>query len=180
VFTTLVSEAARVQFWKEDIVQQEGMSQRQPLERSLPLLLAIPLLSIPFGLARRPSETPFKYAGGTEALRPGCEGNLEMGFSAMTFRCSGGAVVLPYSSIVLMQYRPNVSKKIRRMRLNWKVPLPYAKGNENRFFTVLFRQDGKSHVIVLEVLPTDMRPYLAEIDLRTGRRVEVMGHEEYR
>jgi hypothetical protein len=33
--------------------------------------------------------------------------------------------------------------------------------------------------MVLEVRPVAMRPYLAEIDLKAGKRVEVEGYEEY-
>jgi hypothetical protein len=33
--------------------------------------------------------------------------------------------------------------------------------------------------VVLKVAPRRMRPYLAEIELKSGKRVEVMGYEEY-
>ncbi len=125
----------------------------------------------------------FKYAAGTESLSQGCEGNLEIGSEGLTFKCLGGSVSAPYSSISLMQYRSDVSRKVRRMKVKWTVRPDYVApifgGRRNRFFTVVFRTEGAVRVVILRVQPEAMRPYLAEIDLRAQRRVEVESYEEY-
>jgi len=125
----------------------------------------------------------FKYAAGTESLSQGCEGNLEIGTEGLTFKCLGGSVSAPYVSISLMQYRPDVSRKVRRMKVKWTVRPDYVPpifgGKRNRFFTVVFRTEGATRVVILRVQPEAMRPYLAEIDLRAQRRVEVESYEQY-
>ena len=81
-----------------------------------------------------------------------------------------------------MQYRPDISRKVRRSKVQWKVMPPYGGGARNRYFAVIFDEDDAKrpkHAIVLAVSPLAMRPYLAEIDLKSGKRVEVKGYEEY-
>ncbi|MFB3922639.1 MAG: hypothetical protein ACE145_13015 [Terriglobia bacterium] len=125
----------------------------------------------------------FKYAAGTESLSQGCQGNLEIGVDGLTFKCLGGSVSAPYASISLMQYRSDVSNKVRKMKVKWTIRPDYVTpllgGKRNRFFTVVFRAGGATHVMVLRVQPEAMRPYLAEIDLKAQRRVEVESYEEY-
>ena len=55
----------------------------------------------------------FKYKGGTEDLSEGCDGNLEITPHTLTFRCETGFIEIPYSAITSMQYRSNVTKKVR-------------------------------------------------------------------
>src|SRR3990170_1326213 len=81
------------------------------------LLIALPVIHS----REEPIEPPFKYAAGTENLSEGCEGNLELTSTGLTFRCPGGSVTAPFSSITLMQYRNDVSRKVRKMKLKWKV-----------------------------------------------------------
>ena len=130
-----------------------------------------------------PFPPQFKYAGGTENVYQGCEGNLELNPQAMTFKCLGGAIDVPYSAITLMQYRSDISRKVRRMKVKCKVRpndvSPIIASKKNRFFTVVYQVDCRPHVIVLRVQPQAMRPYLAELDLRAQQRVEVQGYEEY-
>lgn len=127
----------------------------------------------------KPKEAQFKYAGGTEDIPAGCGGRLELTGDTLTFNCFQYSVSVPYSSISLMQYRPDVSREIWKLKLKWKVRPDAGGGKRNRYFTVRFTQGGATHAIVLEVLPEAMRPYLAEIDLKAGRRVEVKGYEHY-
>src|SRR5487761_1611391 len=112
----------------------------------------------------------FKYAGGTEKLPDGCTGELKLSDESMTFQCPGGSINALYSSIQLMQYRPDVSRQVRKMKLKWKVRHHGSGGKHNRFFTVVFTGGGRTHIMVLEVGPDEMRPYLAEIDLKAGKR----------
>jgi hypothetical protein len=128
----------------------------------------------------KPKESEFKYAGGTETIPEGCSGQLELTTDNLSFACFQYDVRVPYSSIKLMEYRPNVSRRVWKLKPKWKVRPAGGGGKRNRYFTVAYSQGGKTHVMVLEVLPDAMRPYLAEIDLKAGRRVEVMGYEDYR
>ncbi|MBZ5514253.1 MAG: hypothetical protein LAN62_05310 [Acidobacteriia bacterium] len=147
-------------------------------------LLAVLLAASGSALGREEAPKPqFKYAAGTESLSEGCEGNLEVGPEGLTFKCVEGEVTAPFSSISLMQYRSDVSKKVRRLKVPWKVQPDYQLhilyGKRNRFFSVVYRLGGTTHVMVLQVPPQAMRPYLAEIDLRAQKRVEVQSYEEY-
>jgi len=101
----------------------------------------------------------------------------------MVFRCSLGSVTIPYQSVHMMEYRSDLSKGLRRMKIKWKVRPeivgPLFGKKENRYFTIVYGERSPAEALVLKVSPDDMRPYLAEIDLKTGHRVEVMGYEKY-
>lgn len=126
---------------------------------------------------------PFRFAGGTSSLPEGCQGALEVGAEALTFKCSGGAVSVPYSAITLMQYRPDISRQIWKMKIKWQVKppsvAPIVGGKKNRFFTIVYEERGAKSGLVLDVPPLTMRPYLAEIDVKAGKRVEVKEYDEY-
>lgn len=154
------------------------------LRQGSTVLVALASLSILASIAfARPTEHPkeprFKYVAGTEDVLEGCQGRLEVTSEALTFRCAQYAVRVPYGEITLMQYRPNVSRGVTRMKLKWKARPPYGGGKKNRFFTVVFRQQGSAQAMVLQVMPSDMQPYLAEIELQSNQRVEVMRHDDY-
>lgn len=136
-----------------------------------------------FAFARKHVQTsPFKFVGGTEKISESCKGLVEVGSAALTFTCPNGSVSVPYTSISLMQYRPNLSPKIRRMQIKWEVKPPIMarvlSGKKNRYFTIIYEEQGTTHAIVLSVPPETMRPYLAEIDVKSGKRVEVEESEE--
>ena len=127
----------------------------------------------------------FRYAAGTENLPEECEGSLELSESGMNFRCLGEVVSIPFAAITRMQYRSDISPKIRRLKVKWKirptysVSVPLFHPKQHRYFAVAYRVDSSTHVLVLRVRPGVMRPYLAEIDLKANRRVEVEHIEEY-
>ena len=154
--------------------------------RGLHYLLAaglVALVSAPLFAAEQEPEPAFKYVGGTEILRAGCEGNLETSSTDMTFRCRSDAITIPYSSIAFMEYRSDLSRKVRRLKPKWKVRpeiwTPLFGRKRNRYFTVVFRAAETTRVVVLGVKSEDMRPYLAEIDLKSGIRIETQGYEKY-
>jgi hypothetical protein len=135
-------------------------------------LIALVAMAIP--AAGRSHRTPqFVYVGGTEALPEGCDGKLELLQTAMVFECTRGSVTAPYTSITLMQYSSKVNRKVRKMKLQWAVKPTTESSNHNLFFTVLFSGESGTQAIILRVLPATMRPYLAEIELRTGHWVDV-------
>jgi hypothetical protein len=131
----------------------------------------------------RESRPPFSYAGGTEALPENCGGQLEVGQDELVFRCPQHSAAIPLSAITLMQYRPDVSRQVLKLKLKWKVEVRPVEGSnpkgKNRYFTIIYAENGTPHAVVLEVEPLDMRPYLAEIEMKSGHRVQVMGYEPY-
>jgi hypothetical protein len=146
-------------------------------------VLVLALTASPIAGGEEAVRSQFKYAGGTENLSEGCEGNLELRPEFMTFACRGGEASVPYSSITLMQYRSGISWRVRHLKVPWKVrPVIFPQvvgGKNNRYFTVVYRQESHPRVLILRVHPDAMRPYLAELDLRSQKRVEVQSYEEY-
>ena len=125
-------------------------------------------------------DSVFQYAGGTERIEIDCAGKLEVTPEGLVFKCPSGSVDMPFSTITLMQFRPDVSQRVRKLRLKWSsYPSILIAGKQNRYFTVVCRKQGVTHVVVLRVDPLSMRPYLAEIELKSGKRVEVMPYEDY-
>jgi len=146
---------------------------------ALAILLAVGALAA----REEPLRPQFKYAAGTEDLPEDCEGSLELSQEGMGFRHLGGVVSIPFASITRMEYRSDISPKISRLKVKWTIrparSIPLFRTREHRFFAVAYRVDNAHHVLVLRVRPGVMRPYLAEIDLKANRRVEVEHLEEY-
>jgi hypothetical protein len=82
-------------------------------------------------------------------------------------------VTLPFSGITVLQYRPDVSKAVMDMKIPWKVPPQLSRVRENKYFTVVCNDQGKIRAMVLQVDPNTLIPYLAEIELRSGKTVQV-------
>ncbi|MGO8736510.1 MAG: hypothetical protein ACLQVM_27375 [Terriglobia bacterium] len=121
----------------------------------------------------------FQYEGGTEKIEIDCAGKLEVTMEGLNFKCPAGSVEMPFSTITLMQFRPDVSPSVRKLKLKWTTyPNILIAGRHNRYFTVVCKKQGVTHVMVLRVDALSMRPYLAEIELKSGRRVEVMPFED--
>ena len=144
------------------------------------LVVVAALLGVQGAAGReKAKESPFRFMGGTLGPIETCKGVLETSSNELTFRCGTDAIAVPYSSITLMQYRADVSRKVRKMKLRWKLEPPFRGGGENRYFTIIYSESGGRQGLVLEVSPAAMRPYLAEIDLRAGRRIDVQIHDVY-
>jgi len=125
-------------------------------------------------------EALFQYAGGTERIEIDCAGKLQVSDSGLIFKCPGASVEMPFSTITLMQFRPDISPQVRNLKLKWKTyPTILVAGKQNRYFTVVYKKQGVTRVMILRVDPLSMRPYLAEIELKSGKRVEVMPYEDY-
>ena len=132
-----------------------------------------------FGVERT-REAIFQYAGGTEKIEMDCAGKLEVTMEGLGFKCPTASLDMPFSTISLMQFRPDVSPQVRKLKLKWTAsPTNLIPGRQNRYFTVVYKKQGVTHVVVLRVDPLSMRPYLAEIELKSGRRVEVMPYGDY-
>jgi hypothetical protein len=126
-------------------------------------------------------EPEFVYAGGTEDVSEGCTGVLQLLSSSMTYKCAQHTLIVPYNAIDVMEYRRNVSDHIWKMNPDWKVKPPeyHLKGKQNHYFTLVYRDAGATHILVLDVPVDEMNPYLAEIELKADRRVDVQRHEDY-
>jgi hypothetical protein len=72
-----------------------------------------------------------------------------------------------------MEYRPDVSRQVWGMNIPWKVQPEHDKARHNQYLTVVYKEQGAIHAVVLSVEPASMRPYLAEIELRSGKSVQV-------
>jgi hypothetical protein len=149
------------------------------LARSLALAMMLLALGTVAATGKKRKETQFLYNGGTEQIEKGCEGNLELSSEALTFRCPSGSIRAPYSSISLMQYRSDISRQVLKMNLGWKVKPTMKHSRQNRYFTILYNEGGSARAVVFNVTPEVIQPYLAEIDLKSGKRVEVQSHEDY-
>jgi hypothetical protein len=156
--------------------------QRLPLPGAVVVLLLLLSIGSGDGRARGKQKLKgrtFKYAAGTENVPKGSTCSLELASESLTFKCFQSVVAVPYSSIKLMQYRSDVSQEVRRLKLKWHVMPARRRGKRNRYFTIEYGEGGQTQVIVFEVLPEVMQPYLAAIDLKAGKRVEVQGYENY-
>jgi hypothetical protein len=136
------------------------------------LLSAVAILLLaPSAWGRSHNKSNFEYVAGTESMPKGCKGKLEVTEKALVFQCSGISLTVPYDSITQMEYRPSVSKQIRKMKLDWAIKPTSSRSKHEGFFSVLFSHDGQTCAIILKVPDETMRPYMAEIDLKTGRPI---------
>jgi hypothetical protein len=82
-------------------------------------------------------------------------------------------VNVPFAAVTLMQFRPNLSKEVQRMNIPWKVEPQIGRVKDNGYLTIVYKEQNAVHALVLKVSSETMRPYLAEIELKTGKSVEV-------
>ena len=140
---------------------------------SISLLMALLLpISSSYGKHKKTEEPPFQYQAGTENIEKGCAGKLEVLKEGFTFKCPSGTFSLPFSSITLMQYRPDVSAEVLAMKIPWKIKPQLTRVRDNKYFTVVCNEQGKLRAVVLRVNENDMRPYFAEIELQSGKSVQ--------
>lgn len=136
------------------------------------LLMAVLLLAATaWGASKNASL--FKYVAGTEAMQKGCAGQLEVTDSALVFQCGEKSITAPYKAITQMLFMPRVSKSIRKMKLDWTIKPPSSHSRHQGFFMVFYSDKGRQQAIILKVRNDTMRPYMAEIDLKSGRPIRV-------
>ena len=161
------------------MITPHRMTQRIAI--TINLLAALCLLAgSSYGKHKKSDETPFQYEAGTENLEKGCAGKLEVLREGFTFKCPGGSFSLPFSTVTLMQFRPDVSAEVLAMKIPWKLQPQPARVRENKYFTIVCNEKGKLRAVVLRVSEDDMRPYFAEIELQSGKSVqEYRSFEEF-
>jgi hypothetical protein len=153
------------------MIMQRHIGKRISMTSSLLVLLFC--TGFAYGKRKPTNEPPFQYVGGTENIQEGCGGKLEVRNDGLAFTCPAGTVNLPFSAITLMQYRRDLSSQVRGMNIAWKVQPPHERARHIQYFTVVCQEQGTIRAVVLSVEPVSMRPYLAEIELRSGKSVEV-------
>lgn len=140
------------------------------ITRTVSLLMTALLLAATACGASKNQEL-FKYVAGTGTMSKGCAGKLEVTNSALVFRCGKQSLTMPYKAITEMSYMSRVSKRIRKMKLDWTVKPTSSHSKHQGFFTVLYTEEGRSQAAILKVWNDTMRPYMAEIDLKTGQPI---------
>ncbi len=131
-----------------------------------PALMLSLLASSTFGKKKQPVEQPpFLYQAGTEKIDKGCGGKLEVHKDGFAFHCPRGDFSFPYSKIILMQYRPNLSQEVLAMKIPWAYPPVLARVSKNKYFTIVSKEGDNLRAVVLRVEEKDMQPYFAEIEL---------------
>jgi hypothetical protein len=146
------------------------------------LLMALFMLAGSSYAKHKPSveEPPFEYQAGTANIAKGCGGKLEVLKEGFAFHCPGGDLNIPYSTITLMQYRPDLSNEVMAMKIPWAYPPVLAKVNKNKYFTIVSNDQGKLSAVILRVDEKNMRPYFAEIELQSGKSVqEYRSYDEF-
>jgi hypothetical protein len=156
---------------------------RRP-ERVVSILAAAFMLLMAIGSAygkkKKEEPPPFLYMAGTEKIAQGCGGKLEVLKEGFAFHCQGGDFSLPYTNIVVMQYRPNLSNDVAAMKIPWAYPPVLPRVSRNVYFTIVSKEDGKLRAVVLRVEEKDMQPYFAEIELESGKSVqEFRSYDEF-
>ena len=144
------------------------------------LVLLLLIGAVAYARNKEPEGPPFVYVAGTEDVQEGCGGILALTSSELTFKCPNHLVSVPYAAIKFMEYRPDIGPKLLRTELKWKLAPPpenRKKSKKNKYFSIVFDQRGTNHALIFVVEPQNMVSYLAEIDLKAGKRVEVWGYE---
>jgi hypothetical protein len=114
-----------------------------------------------------------QFIGGT---LPGIElkSNARLDLSdadVLTLRSSGVEFHIDYGKIHSLEYGQNVSRRYLAAVLI--SPVLLLSKSRKHFLTVGYEDtDGKQQVLVLRVDKGDIRPALASLEARTGRRVE--------
>lgn len=146
----------------------------------IPLLVTALCLSALAVPAVAQTKRGFRYVGGTWELKGRCRGQLQIGTNSVAFKCKEQIFDLPFESLTYMEYRPAPSEKLREAKVRWRRKPPLGVGvrvpwkrRKNKYFSVMFSKGGELGVAVFRVKPRVMRPYLAELDLRSGMRVEM-------
>ena len=119
--------------------------------------------------------------GGTNSDLPHrASGRIEISDEeALLFRCREGGVRIPYASIHALEYGQQVSRRYAEAILI--SPLLLLSKSRRHFVTISYLDDGgRQQALVFRVDKRDVRPVLAVLEARTGRRVEYQDEEAHR
>jgi hypothetical protein len=119
-----------------------------------------------------------EYIGGTTAALEGrVEGNLQVtGEDYLLFNFKKGVIRVSYDHINLLEYGQKVD---RRYALAIVVsPLLLLSKKRKHFLTIGYTdEDGEQQAMVFRVDKDDIRPLLASLEARTGRKIQYQDEE---
>ncbi len=119
-----------------------------------------------------------EYVGGTLSGLPGkCDGRIiTTGEQSLVFRHKSGAVQVPYSQIDLLEYGQKVDRRYAMAVI--VSPLLLLSKKRQHFLTVGYIDaSGQRQAIVFRVEKDDIRPVLASLEVKTGRKVQYQDQE---
>jgi len=94
----------------------------------------------------------------------------------MVFRCTGGEIHVAFHKVNTLEYGQTVSRRYAAAVL--VSPLLLLSKARKHFVTVGYvDSEGRQQVVVFRVEKGDIRPVLAGLEARTGRRVEYQDDE---
>ncbi len=116
---------------------------------------------------------PVQFLGGTlPALAARSEGRIDLsGDSALLFRTRNAVFEIPYAQIQTLEYGQHVDRRyVEAVLLS---PLFLLSKSRKHFVTLGFVDgQGRRQVVVFRIGKNAVRPVLAALEARTGRRVE--------
>jgi hypothetical protein len=116
--------------------------------------------------------------GGTVAgIAAKCDGRLELtGGEALAFRCAKAALRIPYRQVNTLEYGQKAGRRYAAALL--VSPVLLLSKARKHFVTIGYLDEsGRQQAIVWQVHKNDIRPALAGLEAKTGRRVEYQDEE---
>ena len=142
-----------------------------PQLRFLVCLLAASLAVAP--ARAEPVGARVEYVGGTlSALSANTEGRLRTTDPRyLSVAARGTEIRIPYEDINLLEYGQNASRRyVLALTIS---PILLLSKSRRHFLTIGYQDpEGRQQALVFRVHKDDLRPLLASLEARTGRKVE--------
>ncbi len=136
------------------------------------------LLAIPLVLAAAGPSVKAEYIGGTLPGVPAKSGaRLDLTSpDALLFRCGSAELRIEYRKINEVEYGQTVSRRYAEAILI--SPVLLLSKSRKHFVTIGYEDaEGRQQALVFRVDKGDIRPALASLEARTGRRIEYQDEE---
>ncbi|MCL6505421.1 MAG: hypothetical protein K6T59_00185 [Bryobacteraceae bacterium] len=125
-----------------------------------------------------PAGARVEYVGGTlSALATNTEGRLRTTDPHFLLLAAKGAELrIPYEDINLLEYGQNASRRyVLALTIS---PILLLSKSRRHFLTIGYQDpEGRQQALVFRVHKDDLRPLLASLEARTGRKVEYQDGE---
>ncbi len=136
------------------------------------------LLAVPLALAAAGNSVKAEYIGGTlpgVAAKSGARLDLTSP-DALLFRCGSAELRIDYRKINEVEYGQSVSRRYAEAILI--SPVLLLSKSRKHFVTIGYEDpEGRQQALVFRVDKGDIRPALASLEARTGRRIEYQDEE---
>jgi hypothetical protein len=136
------------------------------------------LLAVPLLLSAAGNSVKAEYIGGTLAgISPKSSARLDLTSpDALIFRCGSAELRIDYERINEIEYGQNVSRRYAEAILI--SPVLLLSKSRKHFVTIGYEDlAGHQQALVFRVAKGDIRPALASLEARTGRRIEYQDEE---